>query len=106
MCLPSSRQPVCLPPEINHTPAWPPKSKSTKKKKAEKKGKNKNETENKAGKVCNAIFFIDFQFVSRALLVCEWVCMCARVSMSGWLRVRLKCAEWHIVFQSVGSADR
>lgn len=80
-CLLACR-PVCLPPEINHTPAWPPKSKSAKNKKKAEKRKKKNETENKAGKVCNAIFFIDFQFVS---VVSVWVVVCVCESEYEWV---------------------
>lgn len=115
-CLPGCL-PACspVPPEINHTPAWPPKMKSTKKTEKnvgvkwgkKKREKKKNETENKAGKVCNAIFFIDFH-VRLLGFVCARASGCVRMSECECVCVSasVKCAEWHIVFQSVASADR
>lgn len=70
-----------------------------------KERKKKNETENKAGKVCNAIFFIDFH-VRLLGFVCARASGCVRMSECECVSVSLKCAEWHIVFQSVASADR
>lgn len=102
-CLLACR-PVCLPPEINHTPAWPPKSKSAKNKKKAEKRKKRMKPKTKRAKCVMRYFLLIFS--SSLLLVCGWLCVCARVSMSGCFRVRVKCAEWHIVFQSVGSADR
>lgn len=102
-CLLACR-PVCLPPEINHTPAWPPKSKSAKNKKKAEKRKKRMKPKTKRAKCVMRYFLLIFS--SSLLLVCGWLCVCTRVSMSGCFRVRVKCAEWHIVFQSVGSADR
>lgn len=69
-----------------------------------KKGKRRMKPKTKRAKCVMRYFLLIFS--SSLLLVCGSLCVCARVSMSGCFRVRVKCAEWHIVFHSVGSADR
>lgn len=76
------------------------------KKKRKKKKRMKPKT--KRAKCVMRYFLLIFMFVSWALCVrervgvCVWVSECVCVSVS----VSVKCAEWHIVFQSVASADR
>lgn len=102
-----SCQPACLPPEINHTPLWPPKTKSTKNtKKWESKKKTRMKPKTKRAKCVMRYFLLIFMFVSSGL--CVSARERERVGLSGCARmsVSVKCAEWHIVFQSVASADR
>lgn len=63
-----------------------------------KKEKKRMKPKTKRAKCVMRYFLLIFMFVSWALCVRMSECVCVSVSV--------KCAEWHIVFQSVASADR